>query len=80
MAPSMAPAVQAIEAETMRRVARRLIPLLMAGYFAAYLDRVNVGFAALTHEQGARSSPRQSSGSAAASSSSATSCSRSPAT
>lgn len=32
----------------MRRVGRRLIPLLMVCYFAAYLDRVNVGFAALT--------------------------------
>src|ERR1700679_238192 len=32
----------------MRRVSRRLIPLLMVCYFAAYLDRVNVGFAALT--------------------------------
>jgi ACS family tartrate transporter-like MFS transporter len=42
------PAVEAIESATMRRVSRRLIPLLMAGYFAAYLDRVNVGFAALT--------------------------------
>jgi ACS family tartrate transporter-like MFS transporter len=40
--------VSAIESATMRRVSRRLIPLLMAGYFAAYLDRVNVGFAALT--------------------------------
>jgi MFS transporter, ACS family, tartrate transporter len=37
----------AIEQETMRRVGRRLIPLLMLCYFAAYLDRVNVGFAAL---------------------------------
>lgn len=37
-----------IETATMRRVTRRLIPLLMASYFAAYLDRVNVGFAALT--------------------------------
>ena len=27
---------------------RRLIPLLMVCYFTAYLDRVNVGFAALT--------------------------------
>src|SRR6201994_3815342 len=53
MALGMAPAggsaaVSAIETATMRRVSRRLIPLLMAGYFAAYLDRVNVGFAALT--------------------------------
>ena len=41
-------AVEAIESETMRRVSRRLVPLLMVCYFAAYLDRVNVGFAALT--------------------------------
>jgi MFS transporter, ACS family, tartrate transporter len=48
MTPDVARAVQPIEAETMRRVSRRLIPLLMVCYFAAYLDRVNVGFAALT--------------------------------
>jgi ACS family tartrate transporter-like MFS transporter len=41
-------ALEPIEIETMRRVTRRLIPLLMVSYFAAYLDRVNVGFAALT--------------------------------
>ena len=29
------------------RVTRRLVPLLLAGYVAAYLDRVNVGFAKL---------------------------------
>jgi sugar phosphate permease len=45
--PSSA-AIDPLEKETMRRVTRRLVPLLMAGYFAAYLDRVNVGFAALT--------------------------------
>jgi ACS family tartrate transporter-like MFS transporter len=43
-----APAAEPIERETIRRVAFRLIPLLMLGYFGAYLDRVNVGFAALT--------------------------------
>jgi ACS family tartrate transporter-like MFS transporter len=32
----------------MAKVTRRLIPLLMVCYFTAYLDRVNVGFAALT--------------------------------
>jgi MFS family permease len=48
MASNVAATVEPIETETMRRVARRLIPLLMAAYFAAYLDRVNVGFAALT--------------------------------
>ncbi len=41
----------ALERATIRRVARRLIPLLMACYFVAYLDRVNVGFAALTMNQ-----------------------------
>src|ERR1700712_2746852 len=48
MASNVAAAVEPIETETMRRVTRRLIPLLMAAYFAAYRDRVNVGFAALT--------------------------------
>lgn len=37
-----------LEQETIRRVAWRLMPLLMLGYFCAYLDRVNVGFAGLT--------------------------------
>jgi ACS family tartrate transporter-like MFS transporter len=36
-----------IETRTIRRVTRRLIPFLMLCYFVAYLDRVNVGFAAL---------------------------------
>ena len=40
--------VTALERETIRRVARRLLPLLMTCYFVAFLDRVNVGFAALT--------------------------------
>jgi MFS transporter, ACS family, tartrate transporter len=47
-APAAVPDVDPLEKATMRLVARRLIPLLMAGYFAAFLDRVNVGFAALT--------------------------------
>jgi MFS transporter, ACS family, tartrate transporter len=40
--------VEPLERETVQRVAWRLIPLLMLGYFCAYLDRVNVGFAGLT--------------------------------
>jgi len=32
----------------LRKTARRLIPYLMLCYFVAYLDRVNLGFAALT--------------------------------
>lgn len=36
-----------LEARTMKHVTTRLIPFLMLCYFIAYLDRVNVGFAAL---------------------------------
>lgn len=36
-----------LESETISRVKRRMIPLLFLCYYAAYLDRVNVGFAAL---------------------------------
>ena len=39
--------VDALERETIARVQWRLIPLLFLCYYAAYLDRVNVGFAAL---------------------------------
>jgi MFS transporter, ACS family, tartrate transporter len=38
----------ALERETVRRVARRLIPLLMLAYFCSYLDRSNISMAALT--------------------------------
>src|SRR5580698_9262431 len=38
----------ALERATMRRVAWRLLPMLMLCYFIAYLDRVNIGFAGLT--------------------------------
>ena len=37
----------ALEKTTIRRVALRLVPFLMFGYFIAFLDRVNAGFAAL---------------------------------
>jgi ACS family tartrate transporter-like MFS transporter len=36
-----------LEAGTMRSIAWRLLPFLMFCYFVSYLDRVNVGFAAL---------------------------------
>src|SRR6202140_5857827 len=42
------PQTDPLEHETIRRVAWRLLPVLMLGYFCAYLDRVNVGFAKLT--------------------------------
>ncbi|MEE7451471.1 MFS transporter [Methylobacterium radiotolerans] len=37
-----------LEARAIRRVSGRLLPLLITCYFISYLDRVNVGFAALT--------------------------------
>lgn len=43
-----APDNAALEAATMRKVGLRLIPFLVLCYFIAYVDRVNVGFAALT--------------------------------
>jgi MFS family permease len=39
--------LEGIEESTMRRVTNRLVPFLMFCYFVNYLDRVNVGFAAL---------------------------------
>jgi ACS family tartrate transporter-like MFS transporter len=40
--------VEPIERETIKQVAWRLLPLLVLGYFCAYLDRSNVGMAAPT--------------------------------
>nr|WP_294525063.1 MFS transporter [uncultured Rhodopila sp.] len=40
--------MEPIEQRTIAKVSRRLVPFLMLCYFVAYLDRVNVGFAALT--------------------------------
>lgn len=37
-----------LERRAVGRVTRRLLPLLFLSYFVAYIDRVNVGFAALT--------------------------------
>ncbi len=37
-----------LEKQTLQRVTLRLVPFLIVCYFIAYLDRVNVGFAALT--------------------------------
>ena len=37
-----------IEKTTIRKVYLRLLPLLFVSYFVCYLDRINVGFAALT--------------------------------
>ncbi len=44
----MSETTTATEARVTRAVFRRLVPFLMLCYFIAYVDRVNVGFAALT--------------------------------
>lgn len=40
-----------VEIRTIAKVSKRLVPFLIICYFVAYLDRVNVGFAALTMNQ-----------------------------
>ena len=40
-------AIDSVQARAIRRIKRRLVPFLAFMYFIAYLDRVNVGFAAL---------------------------------
>src|SRR5436190_11466244 len=42
------PAKSDIETSTIRTISWRLIPFLVLAYFFSYLDRVNLGFAALT--------------------------------
>jgi D-galactonate transporter len=43
--------MDAVETRTIAKVTKRLVPFLIVCYFIAYLDRVNVGFAALTMNQ-----------------------------
>jgi sugar phosphate permease len=43
--------MDAVEARTIAKVSKRLVPFLIVCYFVAYLDRVNVSFAALTMNQ-----------------------------
>ncbi|MDU1672312.1 MAG: MFS transporter, partial [Bradyrhizobium sp.] len=40
-----------LEVRTIAKITARLVPFLVICYFVAYLDRVNVGFAALTMNQ-----------------------------
>src|ERR1700739_2650561 len=40
--------MNSLETNTLTKVTKRLVPFLILCYFIAYLDRVNVGFAALT--------------------------------
>lgn len=46
-----------LEKKVMRKVTLRIIPFIMLLYFIAFLDRVNIGFAALTMNQDLGFSP-----------------------
>src|SRR6201997_5738498 len=37
-----------VEQRTLRRITWRIVPFIMLLYFVAFIDRVNIGFAALT--------------------------------
>src|SRR6516225_4540543 len=55
---SAAPAAKTdLERTTIRAISWRLIPFLVLAYFLAYLDRVNLGFAALTMNAELKFSP-----------------------
>src|ERR1051326_1794731 len=41
------PGASEVEARTMRQVTLRIVPFLMVCYFVSFIDRVNLGFAAL---------------------------------
>jgi ACS family tartrate transporter-like MFS transporter len=48
MSDTAAPAFRLLEQRAIRKITWRLIPFLMLLYFVAFLDRINIGFAALT--------------------------------
>jgi D-galactonate transporter len=54
---AMTPAKSELEISTIRAISLRLIPFLMLAYFFSYLDRVNLGFAALTMNAELKFSP-----------------------
>ncbi len=55
--PATAAARRGLEASTIRAISWRLIPFLVLAYFFSYLDRVNLGFAALTMNAELKFSP-----------------------
>lgn len=46
--PSTTPESALLEAATIRKLSRRIVPFIIVLYFLSFLNRVNVGFAALT--------------------------------
>jgi MFS transporter, ACS family, tartrate transporter len=56
-AVASSPTTEAFERDTLARVSRRCIPLLLLGYIIAFIDRVNIGFAAITASKDLGMSP-----------------------
>ena len=44
----VAESVESVEKRTLHRLFWRIVPFIMFLYFIAFIDRVNIGFAALT--------------------------------
>jgi MFS family permease len=57
MSQPATPAKSEVETSTIRAISWRLIPFLVLAYFFSYLDRVNLGFAALTMNADLKFSP-----------------------
>jgi MFS transporter, ACS family, tartrate transporter len=57
MSQTVTHAKSELETSTIRAISMRLIPFLVTAYFFAYLDRVNLGFAALTMNAELKFSP-----------------------
>ena len=57
MAAASQPVASELEQSTIRTISWRLIPFLVLAYFFSYLDRVNLGFAALTMNAELKFSP-----------------------
>ena len=57
IAASATGAKSELETSTIRAISWRLIPFLVLAYFFSYLDRVNLGFAALTMNAELKFSP-----------------------
>ena len=51
-APSLALLPAEIESATTRKIRIRVIPFVFVLFVIAFIDRINIGFAALTMEQG----------------------------
>src|ERR1700709_2143774 len=56
--PASTEAASVLEARTMRAVSWRLMPFLLAAYVICYIDRVNIGFAALQMNKAVGIDPR----------------------